>query len=205
MKSEQDDKATVDASAQRVREHSDPDEGIRPLPWFLTMFLGAMAMWGSFYIYSTPSGERSYYGDQRTVSDLRPAVAGGAAVAKVDGAALYAAKCVACHQASGLGLPGVFPPLAGSEWVTGDEKTLINILLHGVTGAMQVKGASYTGAMPGWKAMTDDELAGLMSYIRSDWGNAGAIVKAEAVKQQREATKARTEPFKGEQELKAGG
>ena len=156
------------ANAQRQRENADPDEGVRPLPWFLVMLLGAMAMWGAFYIYSTPSGEDSAYGDQRTVADLRPPVA-----------------------------------LAGSEWVTGDEKVLTNILLHGVTGEMVVKGNTYQGAMPAWNAMSDGELAAVITYIRAEWGNSGAPVLEATVKAQREATKDRTEPYKGGKDLKS--
>lgn len=81
---------------QQRREHPDPDEMSRPLPWFFTMFLGAMAMWGAFYIYATPSGAHSALGDQRTLNDLRPAEA---STAGVDGKQIYAAKCAACHQA----------------------------------------------------------------------------------------------------------
>ncbi len=194
-------------NAQRQRENQDPDEGIRPLPWFLVMFLGAMAMWGAFYIYITPSGEASAYGDQRTVATLRPAMeAVGAvgAVSKVDGKQVYAGKCSACHQPTGAGLAGVFPPLAASEWVIGDEKVLINILLHGVNGEMVVKGNTYNGAMPAWKSMSDDELAAVMSYIRSDWGNQGAPITAKAVADQREATKAQSAPYAGGAALKAG-
>ncbi len=191
------------SDAQRRREHADPDEGVRPLPWFLVMFLGAMAMWGAFYIYVTPSGSESAYGDQRTVATLRPPVALAGAVATVDGKQLFGSKCAACHQATGLGVSGVFPPLAGSEWVVGDEKVLINILLHGVNGDMQVKGSTYKGAMPAWKAMSDSELAAVMSYIRSEWGNQAAAIKPDTVKAQREATQTRTESYKGEQELKS--
>lgn len=190
-------------NAQRGRENDDPDEGVRPLPWFLLMFLGAMAMWGAFYIYSTPSGLDSSYGDQRTVATLRPPVQVTGAVATVDGKQLFGSKCAACHQATGQGVAGVFPPLAASEWVLGDEKTLSNILLHGINGEIAVKGTPYKGAMPAWKAMSDEELAAVMSYIRTDWGNQAAPIRAEVVKAQREATKARTEPFKGEQELKS--
>jgi mono/diheme cytochrome c family protein len=195
-------------AAQRARENQDPDEGIKPLPWFLVMSLGAMAMWGAFYIYTTPSGEDSAYGDQRTVSTLRPPEAAPAGatggVAKVDGKLLYVAKCAACHQATGLGLAGVFPPLAGAEWVLGDEKILTNILLHGVNGALEVKGVQYTGVMPAWKSLSDDELAAVLTYIRSDWGNAAAAIKPDTIKTQREATKARTEPYNGGQALLAG-
>lgn len=189
--------------AQRRRENADPDEGVRPLPWFLVMFLGAMAMWGAFYIYITPSGDESAYGDQRTVATLRPPEAVGGAVLKVDGKQLFGGKCAACHQATGLGVAGVFPPLAGSEWVSGDEKALINILLHGVNGELVVKGSTYKGAMPAWKAMSDDELAAVMSHIRSEWGNQAAPIKPDTVKAQREATKARTEPYKSGPELQS--
>eukprot|EP01035_Chromulina_nebulosa_P005912 gene5912-8005_t len=89
----------------QLRERLDPDEKQRPLPWFMVMLIGAMAMWGAFYIYATPSGIESAYGDQRTVSTLRPPekLAAGAAPT-VDGKQLFGAKCAACHQASGLGV-----------------------------------------------------------------------------------------------------
>ena len=191
------------SDAQRRREKPDPDERVRPLPWFLVMFLGAMAMWGAFYIYSTPSGVDSAYGDQRTIATLRAPEQAHGAVAKADGKQIFGTKCAACHQANGLGVAGVFPPLAASEWVLGDEKILTNILLHGVNGAIAVKGAPYSGAMPAWKAMSDEDLAAVMTYIRTDWGNQAAPIKAETVKAQREATKARTEPYKSGQELKS--
>jgi mono/diheme cytochrome c family protein len=191
------------ANAQRQRENADPDESVRPLPWVLVMLLGAMAMWGAFYIYITPSGEDSAYGDQRTVADLRPPVALAGGPAAIDGKQVYAGKCVACHQATGLGVAGVFPPLAGSEWVTGDEVVLTHILLHGVNGEMVVKGNTYNGAMPAWNSMSDGELAAVITYIRGEWGNSGAPVLEATVKAQREATKDRTEPYKGGKDLKS--
>lgn len=184
------------------REHADPDEGTRPLPWFLVMFLGTMAMWGAFYIYSTPSGEYSAYGDQRTIASLRPPEQVAGRIAKVDGQQIFGAKCAACHQATGLGVAGVFPPLAGAEWVIGDEKVLVNIVLHGINGEIEVRGSKYNGAMPAFNDLGDDELAAVLSYIRSDWGNKAPAVKTETVKTLREASKDRTTPFKGEQELK---
>ncbi len=185
------------ATAQRLRENDDPNESNRPLPWFLFMSLGALAMWGAFYIYSTPSGDNSAYGDQRTVADLRPAVVLAGAAPVVDGKQLFGGKCAACHQATGLGVAGVFPPLSGAEWVLGDEKILSNILLHGINGEMIVKGNKYNGAMPAWNTLSDNELAAVLTYIRSDWGNAAPPIKAETIKSQRELTKARTEPYAG--------
>ena len=159
-------------------------------------------MWGAFYIVSTPSGENSAYGDQRTVADLRPAVVLAGAAPAVDGKQLFGAKCAACHQGSGLGVAGVFPPVAASEWVLGDEKILTNILLHGVNGEMVVKGNKYNGAMPAWKSLSDDELAAVLTYIRSEWGNAAAPIMADTIKSQRELTKARTEPYSGGTSIK---
>lgn len=185
------------------REHSDPDERIRPLPWFFTMFLGAIGMWGAFYIATTPSGEASAYGDQRTVALLRPPVAAAGAAPAVDGKQLFGAKCAACHQASGLGVAGVFPPLAGAEWVLGGEKVLISILLHGIQGEIEVKGNKYNGAMPAFATLTDAEIAGVLSYIRSDWGNQAPPIAAAAVAAQREATKDQTAAYAGGAALKA--
>ena len=196
------DEPNKSSSAQRLREKVDPNESNRPLPWFLVMSLGAMAMWGAFYIYSTPSGDDSSYGDQRTVASLRPPVVLAGAASAIDGKQVFGAKCVACHQGSGLGVAGVFPPVAASEWVIGDEKILANILLHGINGEMIVKGNTYKGAMPAWKSLSDDELAAVLTYIRSDWGNAAPPIKAETIKNQRELTKARTEPYAGGSSIK---
>lgn len=189
---------------QHQRENADPDEGARPLPWFLTMFMGAMAMWGAFYIYATPSGDESSYGDQRSVVTLRPPVKASGGPVAIDGKQVYVGKCAACHQATGLGLPGVFPPLSGSEWVLGDENILTQILLHGVNGDMEVKGITYNGAMPAWKTLTDDELAAVLTYIRSDWGNQAPAILPETVKAQREASMARSAPYRGGKELQSG-
>lgn len=187
------------------RENDDPDEKVRPLPWFFTMFLGAIGMWGAFYIATTPSGEASAYGDQRTVALLRPPVAATGAAPAVDGKQLYAAKCAACHQASGLGISGVFPPLAGAEWVLGSEKVLISILLHGVQGELEVKGNVYKGVMPAFGTLADAELAAVLTYIRSEWGNQAAPVTAAAVAAQRVATKDQQAAYAGGAALKALG
>ena len=191
------------ADAATRREFADPDEIVRPLPWFFTMFLGAMGMWGAFYIVATPSGEASAYGDQRTVATLRPAVAAAGGAAAIDGKQLFGAKCAACHQATGLGVAGVFPPLAASEWVLGSEKVLASILLHGINGEIEVKGVNYKGVMPAFGTLTDDEIAAVLSYIRSDWGNAAKPLTPAAVKAQREATQAQTAAYAGGEALKA--
>lgn len=103
--------------------------------------------------------------------------------APVDGAALYAQSCIACHQATGQGIPGVFPPLANSEYVTGDNvERLVSIMVYGLNGPVKVAGVDYNSAMAGFGAQFDDEsLAAIATYVRSSWGNSAAPVDATVV------------------------
>lgn len=192
-------------SQQIAREKWEPAEGMRPLPWLNTVLLGAMLMWGAFYITISPTGVESSYGDRRTLSTLgAPNSSATAAVKQVDGKQIYIGNCAACHQATGLGLAGVFPPLVSSEWVVESPVVLTNILLHGIQGRMTVKGVSYQGVMPAWNSLSDAEIAAVTSYIRSDWGNKAVPITEDDVKKQRELTKARTGPYKNEEEIKSG-
>jgi mono/diheme cytochrome c family protein len=115
-----------------------------------------------------------------------------------DGKALYEQRCIACHQPTGAGLPGAFPPLAGSEWVTGKPDAMIRIVLHGLQGPISVKGANYNAAMIPYgtgAAMNDAEVAAVLSYVRSSFGNKAAPVTAAQVAAARAATAKRTTPF----------
>jgi mono/diheme cytochrome c family protein len=190
-----------------MREQRDPAERYRPLPWFVVMLMGAMAMWGMFYIHDMKGNLDSSYGDSRTPSALMASAGPGAASSggAVDGGQIFAAKCVACHQATGLGMPGVFPPLAGSEWVLGSDKILVQIPLHGITGSVQVKGATYNGSMPVFNTMSDAEIAAVLTYIRSQWGNAAPTVSPATVAAGRKATESRSTPFASGDEIKQAG
>jgi mono/diheme cytochrome c family protein len=100
------------------------------------------------------------------------------------GAQVYSQNCASCHQGTGAGQPGTYPPLAGSEWVIGSKARLAAILLKGLQGPITVKGASYgTAVMPPWEAsITPDKMAALMTYLRGNtqWGNnAGAVTEDE--------------------------
>jgi mono/diheme cytochrome c family protein len=194
-------------AAAQVREQRDPAERYRPLPWFVVMLIGAMAMWGVFYIHDMKGNLDSAYGDSRTPAALMgsagaPIASSGAAA---DGGQIFAAKCVACHQATGLGMPGVFPPLAGSEWVLGNDKVLVQIPLHGITGSVHVKGAAYSGAMPMFNTLSDAEIAAVLTYVRSEWGNAAPPVSAATVAAGRKATQSRSTPFASGDEITQAG
>ena len=188
---------------QELRENADPEEAIRPMPWLAAVVAIGMVIFGIVYLLMNPAIERTDLGDMRTVADLRPTALAAAPGAAVDGGAIFAANCAACHQANGQGLPGVFPPLAGSEWVVGDPQVLANILLHGVSGKIEVAGQSFDGMMPAFAQLSDAEIAGVLTHIRSTWGNQAEAISADLVASEREAGNARTTPFEGGEALKA--
>jgi mono/diheme cytochrome c family protein len=190
----------TDSRAQ-ARENEDPEEAVRPIPVSAALVAIAMVVFGLVYIpLSGPLGDTSL-GDRRTRADLA-GPAGGASAA-VDGKAIFAAQCAACHQASGKGLPGVFPPLDGSEWVQGAPKVVANILLHGITGQITVAGNKFEGAMPSFAQLSDAELAGVASFVRSNWSNKAEPIGADLFAQERKASAGRSTPFEGEAALKA--
>lgn len=187
--------------AQR-RENRDPHEKANPAPWSVFLLVGLMCIFGIVYIATTQTNVPSEWGDGRSEAELLASAGTGGANGMADGAAIYASRCVACHQANGSGLPGVFPPLAGSEWVTGDSKRLAFILLHGVSGTLTVRGTTYNGSMPAFKdQLNDAEIAAVMTHIRSQWGNSAEGVVPDAVAGIRKATAERTDPVKGDVEL----
>ena len=102
--------------------------------------------------------------------------------------------CAACHQANGMGTPGLFPPLAGADWATqSDPSRAIRIVLDGISGPIQVNGVAYNNAMPGWRdQLKDDEIAQVLTYVRKSWGNKSPAVKPEEVAKIRQETAGHT-------------
>jgi hypothetical protein len=100
-------------------------------------------------------------------------------------------------------LAGVFPPVVGSEWVTGPAEILVHILLNGLHEPITVAGATYNGVMPAWRdVLKDQEIAAVASYIRQWAPNASPPVESDLVSKLREATATRTTPWTAT-ELKA--
>ncbi|MCH2241381.1 MAG: cytochrome c, partial [Aquabacterium sp.] len=96
----------------------------------------------------------------------------------------------------------VFPPLDGSEWVQGDARVLANIVLHGVSGELVVKGQTYKGSMPSFRQLSDEELAAVLTHLRGQWSNKAEPIAAALIRQERQAG-SRSAPFNGGQELRA--
>jgi cytochrome c oxidase subunit 2 len=114
------------------------------------------------------------------------AVAEAAPAAPVSGAQVYDNHCAVCHQATGKGLPGVFPPLAGDPVVTAaDPAEHINIVLHGTHGRT-IGGTTYAAQMPGWgNQLSDEEVAAVINHERTSWGNHAPTATVKDVAAQR--------------------
>jgi mono/diheme cytochrome c family protein len=109
------------------------------------------------------------------------------------GKKVFDATCITCHQANGLGVPGQYPPLAGSEWATGSEERAIRIVLHGLNGPITVEGKEFNNVMaPLGAALKDEQIANALSYVRASWGNAALEVSPETVAKVRADTASRT-------------
>ena len=115
------------------------------------------------------------------------------------GATLYQINCSACHQATGEGLKGIFPPLAQSDYLLADKERSIRIALQGIGGPIVVNGVEYQGVMPAPAPMDDQQVADVLTYVRSAWGNRGDAVTPAEVKQVRAALAAtdadKNDPF----------
>jgi nitrite reductase (NO-forming)/hydroxylamine reductase len=97
------------------------------------------------------------------------------------GEASFLANCAACHQPTGQGLAGAFPPLAGSDFLQGDRKAVMGAALFGLSGPVTVNGIEYNGFMPSLGHLPDADLAAALTYVFGSWGNDGAAVSVEEV------------------------
>jgi mono/diheme cytochrome c family protein len=114
----------------------------------------------------------------------------------MNGEKVFQTICMACHQSQGQGLPGAFPPLAGSEWALGNSKIPIKIVLKGLSGPIEVKGNTYNGAMPPFgPQLKDEEIAAALTYVRSSWGNNASEVKTSEVEAIRREIFSRTQSW----------
>ncbi len=141
-------------------------------------------------IYSGKEVDSVYLGDRanpnmHAVTEAAKANAAGT-LSKEDqvkaGQQLFTGTCSVCHQANGEGMPGVFPPLAKSDYLAKQTREhLIAIPLHGLNGSVTVNGKDYNSVMPPMSQLTDDEVANILTYVLNSWGNPGGQVSKEEV------------------------
>lgn len=100
------------------------------------------------------------------------------------GKGIYAKTCLACHQANGQGVPNAFPPLAKSDYLNADTNRAIRAVLNGLTGPITVNGKKYNSAMTS-QGLNDQQVADVLTYVYSSWGNNNTKVTPAMVKAQR--------------------
>ncbi len=182
----------VELHSQLSQDKDEPAQGFSLTPIFIVFLFCGFGFWAGLYL-TRNSGQFS-----AAVFDLdAPKVAAntGPMVFEPDavkGEKLFLVNCAACHQPSGLGVPGAFPPLADSPWVAGADERLIKAILVGLVGEIEIKGAKYNGNMPNVGAtLKDAQIANIATYVRSAWGNSSEPVMDTKVAEVRKAIGAR--------------
>ncbi len=103
---------------------------------------------------------------------------------KVMGQGVFKNTCVPCHQPNGEGLPNVFPPLAGSDYLNQNKERAVNIVVNGLQKPITVNGKDYSGIMPP-QNLNDEQISAVLTYVYSQWGNSGKVVTKEEVNKAR--------------------
>lgn len=182
------DESLLTAHEQALATKPDDRGHYRLLPLVLLFVFSGLIFYAGTYLnfYS------GHYDATIFNENAHPASA-TAAAPKLDPLVLgkknYEQVCITCHQATGQGVEGVYPPLAGSEWVTGTPERVIRIVLHGLKGPLTVEGKQFgQAAMPAFGQVTgsgynwsDERIAAVLSYIRQEWGNKAEPITPEQV------------------------
>lgn len=182
------------------REAQEPHESVRAVPWVVAAVTVLVALFGA-WTFVNEAQYAAGTGDRRTPEALMGPTVEASEDGGLDGQAIFTARCAACHQATGAGLPGVFPPLAGSEWVVGVPERPAAIVLYGLQGEIEVAGSPYSSVMPALgDQMSDEEVAAVLTYVRGAFGNNAEPVSPQVVTAVREAQGERG-PVGGQAEL----
>jgi mono/diheme cytochrome c family protein len=185
--------------------NAEPTAARSHLPmWILMLTLVLLYVGGIYFDRHSGWFDQQVYSPYATAAMLdsyQPK--SGAAALRAQGKKSYEFVCGTCHGVDGLGKPGQFPPLAGSEWVNAkDYKRLAQIPLDGLNGEVHVKGQDWSASMAAMGAgLSDSDLAAVLTYIRSSWGNNASAVTADDVKAVRAAIAGKP-AINGETQLK---
>jgi len=178
------DEPWEDVDVQRIhmniisREKGEPEEGFEPTPWWVWTASVLLLFAMGFYL-GRFGGTFSFVAHEVE----QPSSATAAPPKReVRGDAVYAGVCQPCHQATGEGVPGQYPPLAGSEWLLQDPETPARIVLFGLQGEIAVRGATFDNKMPAFaEKLTNEEISAVLTHVRNTWGNKAAPVSADQV------------------------
>jgi mono/diheme cytochrome c family protein len=190
--------ATVNPTPKATAGFEHPVASRAPIPIGLLVLLSFLVFCGMFYFdlqggWSSPQVYQPYRSDEE-LALFQPPVNGE--WNKNNGARVYGQVCGLCHNPDGMGKPGQFPPFVGSEWVLGTPDRLVRIPILGLNGPIKIKGQQWNLSMPAQGAsMSDEDIADVLCYIRTSWGNKGSLIKPEQVRAIRKAIGSRAQPW----------
>lgn len=192
-----DDSDLQSVHSQLMREKEEPTENFSPMPLFLVALFMGMAFWAGVYLVHYSGDFGPYHYDET----LKPGTASASGPQEVDmmalGTRIYNQNCVACHQSNGQGLPGVYPTLVNSDWVQDNPERLIKVILAGLAGPVTVNGNEYNNAMTAFGRLSDQQIAAVLTYIRTDpdYSNDSYPVEEDLVAEVRSEYGERNEPW----------
>ena len=162
-----------------LKDKESPAEGFSLLPIILIFLFAGVCFWGGIYIVNHGGDFRWDAYDPDYVYHDAVASIPEKSLFEI-GQKVFTNQCAQCHQADGQGVIGVYPPLVASKWVTGHQEVLARILINGMNGKVLVLGKTYNGNMPAFGPsglnLKAKQIAGVLTYIRQEWGNAASEV-----------------------------
>ena len=191
--------------AQLRKQKPDKTNGYPFLPLGILGLMAAAVFFGSIYVAHYSIRFDPLVTNEHAKREKPGATAVAAVSPAVLGKKVFSTICATCHQPTGQGIPGVYPPLAGSEWAQGDEERIIRIVLHGLNGPITVEGKDFSNAMAALGGvLKDEQIANALTYVRQEWGNKAPEVKAETVARIRGEVGNRSAPWTSAELLKIG-
>ena len=199
------DESIQQVHAELASKKPEPAEGFKLMPLFLLGFVSTMIFVTCIYVVHYRAGFSPMVYDER----FDPKAGAGSAIKELTpeqvvaaGKKSYVQVCAACHQVTGQGVAGVYPPLVDSEWVTGNEERVVRVLLHGLNGNIEVHGKTYNGAMPAFGKVTgggynwnEEKISQVLTYIRQEWGNIAVPITKAKVAEVLAKEAARSKPW----------
>ncbi|HAQ19787.1 MAG TPA: cytochrome C [Prolixibacteraceae bacterium] len=131
---------------------------------------------------NTDNKKAATAGSEQVTSEINKNLPAQVAEKVHPGKAVYTKYCLTCHQSDGSGVPNMHPPLTPGSWVSKDPSELIAVMMKGLSGKIEVNGEVYNSFMPSQAQLTDEEIANVLSYVRSSFGNNSSPVTPEMVK-----------------------
>jgi len=185
------------------REKAEPSEGFAMPPLVVVFFSMIVCLWVSWYAPQFMGGFKWDVYDPHY--DPNAPVAGPGVYDPIaKGKRVFTNKCQVCHQQTGTGVPGVYPPLAGSDWLGKSPEVLVRIVLNGLAGEITVSGNQFNSAMTAFGGeLSDKEISEVLSYIRNAWGNEHPLIEESEVTAIRSAVGTRSTSYSPAELLEA--